>query len=292
MQSQIAQVRRFHRIVSQRSGTLDQSYLGQGRPLGEARLLFEIGREGCDIRTLRDRLGLDSGYFSRLLRALETQGLVATAPSLRDRRVRDLQLTDKGQAQVAIYDRLSNDLAASILSPLDDRQRQQLTTAMAQVERLLRAANVTLEVEAPDSVDARACVAAYATELQARFDKGFSSTAPDPTDDVQYRQPDGVFMVARLEGRAVGCGGLKRLEDTTGEIKRLWVASDMRGMGLGRRLLVDLENHARRMGLSRLCLDTNRALTEAKTLYLAQGYVEVARYNDNPHADHWFTKPL
>ncbi len=72
---QIEQVRRFNRVVTQHVGALEDSYLQRGRPLGQARLLHEIGSTGIDVRSLRERLKLDSGYLSRLLRSLEAQGL-------------------------------------------------------------------------------------------------------------------------------------------------------------------------------------------------------------------------
>ena len=77
--AQIGTVRDFNRVVTLRTGAVDGSYLGRGRPLGQARLIFEIGPRGGDLRALRERLKLDSGYMSRLLRALERQGLVAVA---------------------------------------------------------------------------------------------------------------------------------------------------------------------------------------------------------------------
>jgi DNA-binding MarR family transcriptional regulator len=74
--TQIQRVRRFNRLVTQRVGALEDGYLSRGRPLGEARLIFEIGADGADASSLRGRLGLDSGYLSRLLRSLDAQGLV------------------------------------------------------------------------------------------------------------------------------------------------------------------------------------------------------------------------
>ena len=72
----ITQVRRFNRTVTQRAGALSEEFLARDRPLGQARVLWEIGPDGSDIRRLRARLDLDSGYLSRLLRALEGDGLV------------------------------------------------------------------------------------------------------------------------------------------------------------------------------------------------------------------------
>lgn len=292
MQTQIQQVRRFNRIVSQRAGVLDSSYLGQGRPLGEARLLFEISDAGCDIRTLRDRLGLDSGYVSRLLRALEREGLVSLAPSEADRRVRFVTWTAAGRDVVATYDRLSDGQARKILHPLDDRQRERLVTAMAEVERLLRAAAITITLEEPDSPAALACLANYGAELARVFEHGYDPAGDGPPDHDDYRRPQGGFLVAWLDGQPVGCGAWKRLEPATGEIKRLWISETVRGTGLGRRLLRMLEGLARDAGMTQVRLDTNRVLTAAQALYRAEGYQETAAYNDSPYAHMWFRKAL
>src|SRR3712207_6713458 len=127
---QIEQVRRFNRIVTQHIGALEDSYLQRGRPLGQARLLHEIGPEGIEVRALRTRLKLDSGYISRLLRSLEAQALVRTQDGKRDGRVRRVVLTAKGRAERATYDVLSDDLARSFLSPLSPAQRDRLLAAM------------------------------------------------------------------------------------------------------------------------------------------------------------------
>jgi DNA-binding MarR family transcriptional regulator len=119
----VASVRRFNRTVTERVGALDESYLGRGRPLGETRLLWEIGPDGVDVRDLRRRLGLDAGYASRLLRSLESERLVVVEPGSPDRRVRRARLTAAGRAERAQLDRLSDGLAASMLEPLERSQR-------------------------------------------------------------------------------------------------------------------------------------------------------------------------
>src|SRR5947209_11105909 len=135
----VDRVRRFNRAVTQRSGALEDAFLARGRPLGQARVLWEIGRDGCDVRELRARLGLDSGYLSRLLRALEQGGLITVTASQADGRRRSARLTVQGQAERDEYDRRSDDAAASLLGPLSGRQRERLVSAMAEVERLLAA---------------------------------------------------------------------------------------------------------------------------------------------------------
>ena len=288
----IEQVRSFNRAVTLRTGALDDSYLGRGRPLGQARLLFEIGSEGSDIRSLRERLGLDSGYASRLLKSLEADGLIAIESDAGDRRRRLVTLTAKGLSERGAYDALSDDLAQSLLDALSGTQRGRLVAAMAEVERLMNAAAVVIAAEPEESRDARHCVAAYYKELDERFDGGFDPGNGGYAGKPATADASGTFLIARLHGRAIGCGALKPIDASTGEIKRMWVAPEARGLGVARRLLEALEDEASRSGFGRVILDTNRSLAEAQALYRNAGYRARERYNDNPYADFWFEKVL
>src|SRR5262245_20644969 len=140
----VHQVRRFNRVVTERVGALNDHFLGRARPLGEARLLWEIGLDGCEVRLLRSRLGLDSGYLSRLLRSLQAAGLVEVTTGASDRRRRVARLTAAGRRERATLDERSDDLARSLLAPLSTAQRERLVAAMREVERLLVAASVEI----------------------------------------------------------------------------------------------------------------------------------------------------
>src|SRR5207302_2732397 len=143
-EASIALVRRFNRVVTQRVGALSDQYLSRDRTLGASRVLWEIGAEGCEVRSLRARLGLDSGQTSRLLRSLERDGLVELTPSPMDARIRFARLTPAGSAERTLLDERSDELARSILSPLDDGHRAELVIAMRTVERLITASMVEL----------------------------------------------------------------------------------------------------------------------------------------------------
>lgn len=291
-EGQVEQVRRFNRVFTVHVGALENSYLQRGRPLSEARLLHEVGSDGIDVRTLRERLNLDSGYVSRLLRSLEAQGLVRTAAHASDGRVRRVALTSKGLTERATYEALSDELAASFLKPLDPAQRARLISSMAEVERLLRAGAVEVRLEPPDSAAARWCLEQYFAELSARFDVGFDLARSNPALPEEMMPPAGFLVIAWLDGAPAGCGALKLVDEGTGEVKRMWTAPTARGLGIARRVLRSLEARAREAGLTRLRLETNRALTEAQALYRGEGYREVARFNAEPYAHHWFEKAL
>lgn len=290
--AQINQVRRFNRTVTERVGVLHDHYLGLDRPIGEARLLWEIGEQGQDVRRLRERLGLDSGYVSRMLRSLEADGLVTVEPQPRDRRVRTVRLTDAGRTERAVLNGRSDELAGSLLEPLNTAQRARLVAAMAEVDRLLIAATVTLDALDPDHPDARHCLRCYSSELQERFETGFDPAQSLLPDAGELRSPHGVFLVARLHGEPVGCAGLKLPPGAPAEIKRMWVAPHVRGLGVARRILAELEASAAQHGHDVVRLDTNRALTDAIALYHSCGFSEVAAFNDEPYAHYWFEKRL
>ncbi|MEU8917827.1 helix-turn-helix domain-containing GNAT family N-acetyltransferase [Streptomyces nigrescens] len=289
---QINQVRRFNRTVTERVGVLHEHYLGRDRPIGEARLLWEIGEQGQDVRRLRERLGLDSGYISRLLRSLEADGLVTVEPQPRDRRVRTVRLTAAGRAERAMLDGRSDALAGSLLEPLNTAQRARLVAAMAEVDQLLTAATVTLDIVDPDHPDAQHCLRSYFTELRARFDTGFDPARSLLPDAGELRPPHGLFLLARLHAEPLGCAGLKLPPGAPAEIKRMWVAPHARGLGLGRRFLADLEARAAQHGREVLRLDTNKALGAAIGLYHSYGFQEVPAFNDEPYAHHWFEKRI
>jgi DNA-binding MarR family transcriptional regulator/GNAT superfamily N-acetyltransferase len=289
---EISQVRRFNRLVTQRAGALDDQFLGRDRPLGESRLLYEIGPHGADLRDLRRRLGLDSGYVTRLVQALEGKGLVRLSQGAADQRVRKARLTAAGRREVREMNRRSDQAAAALLNSLTSAQRTRLVKAMAEVHRLLQMAGLQIERVDPASPAARWCVGQYFSELDRRFESGFDPSASLSADDRDLIPPRGAFLMASIDGESVACGAVKTVAPGVGSLKRMWVADAVRGLGVGRRMLDALEAHARELGLTTLRLETNQALREAIGLYRSAGFREVAAFNADPYAHHWFEKGI
>jgi DNA-binding MarR family transcriptional regulator/GNAT superfamily N-acetyltransferase len=287
----IEEVRRFNRAVTLQIGALDSEFLGRNRSLGACRLLFEIGSRGVEVRQLRARLELDSGYLSRLLRGLEAEGLIRTRSSPTDARVRFVTPTPAGRRELALLNRRSDTAAVTLLTRLPEPDRTALLTAMGVVERLLRASAVEITVQHPNTRAARSCMGRYFEELAVRFEAGFDPALSITASAADLIPPHGFFLLATLQRDPVGCGALKCHRDF-GEIKRMWVAPSARGLGIGRRILLRLEEIAREQRVPLLRLETNKTLTEAQSLYRRNGYTEVPRFNDEPYAHHWFQKRL
>lgn len=289
---QVDQVRRFNRTVTQRVGALSDRFLALDRPLGEARLLWEIGEDGCEVRTLRSRLELDSAQVSRLLRSLEAAGMAEVAPSPGDRRVRIARLTAAGVEERRLLDRRSDELAGTILEPLTVEDRARLVDAMRTVERLLiRSAVEIREVDA-NHPDARQCLRAYFAELDRRSATGYDPTAGISAEPHELTPPAGCMLVAYRRAEPLGCGAVKHHPGEPSEIKRMWVSPAARGLGIGRRLLTELEERVVRSGATIAHIETNTILAEALALYRSVGYREVAPFNDEPFADIWLEKRL
>jgi GNAT superfamily N-acetyltransferase len=146
--------------------------------------------------------------------------------------------------------------------------------------------------EPATSPAAQHCLQCYYRELEKRFETGF-----DPSKSVlhsldEFGPPRGCFLVLYMADEPVGCGGLTPLGNDSAYLKRMWIAPGARGLGLGRRLLAELEDKARSIGYRFAKLETNKALPEAQRLYRSSGYVEVSPFNDEHYAHHWFEKPL
>ncbi len=286
----LATFRRFNRYFAKRTGVLSERYLGQDRPVGQSRLLYEIGPDAAAISELRRRLGLDAGQLSRMLAALERAGLVRLRPDPDDARRRVAELTEAGRRERAAQEDRSDDAAARLLAGLAPSQRAELLAALTTAERLLHVAGATFTVTDPDAPDARRCLAAYTAELRGRFPEGYDDADLVPSDQVSGEA--GVFVVAHDDGLPAGCGAVRTLRPGVGELRHLWVAPAARGLGLGRRLLTELERLAAERGLVALRLSTHPVLDEAKALYRAMGYAEIPAYGDDPHGQLWFEKRL
>ena len=155
------------------------------------------------------------------------------------------------------------------------------------------AEGVRFDEVAVSDPDATNAMRAYFGELHARFEGGFDLGDTLALDAASMRPPHGSFLLARsTKNSTIACGGLQPLEAHTGEIKRMWVSPDWRGLGIGAQLLSHLELVASRLGHRMVRLDTNSALVEAIAMYERAGYRSIARYNDNPYAQRWFEKSL
>ena len=187
---------------------------------------------------------------------------------------------------------LPSDSAGSLRARLTAGNDARFVNAMSNADRLRAVATAVIEPVDPESTEAQWCVAQYFAELAVLFEGGFDASQALPVDPRDLMPPRGVCLVARASGNPIGTGSLKPLEPGVAYIKRMWVAQDARGAGLGKRILTSLEEWAVELGYERVRLETNRALEGAIAMYRKYGYREIERFNDEPYGDYWFEKSL
>lgn len=288
----IQTLRLFQRVATRELGLLQDDYLARSRPLGASRLLWEIGDGPIDVASLRERLGLDAGYASRLLRLLEDEGLVSVERHHTDARAKVVVKTTAGAAEVLALDALSDAAASGLLDGLPQNERAELESAARTVTRVLTRRHLEIAIEAPATAAAHWCRDRYFAEIDAIFETGYDPAASIQATDDDLVMPRGALVVARYHGQPVGCGAVKLPPGQPAHLKRMWVAPTARGLGIAGRMLTLLETIARDSGAAVARLDTNSALTAATSLYRSRGYVQVPDFNGEPHADLWFERAL
>ncbi len=276
----VAAIRQFNRFYTRRIGVLDEHILKSRFSLAEARLLYELAhREGPSAADLARDLSLDPGYLSRMLRALETAGLIVRTPSKSDGRQATIALTEEGRAAFAPLDRQSAESVAEMLAPLSHHERTRLLSAIATVESLLSdaapaAPSIVLRRHQPGDLgwiihrQAKLYAEEYGwdetyeglvAEILAAFVKTF--------DEKRERA-----WIAELDGAVVGSVFLVRQDDAIAKLRLLYVEPSARGLGLGKRLVDETIAFARGKGYRTLTLWTNDILTAARRIYEDAGF--------------------
>ncbi|MEU3280687.1 GNAT family N-acetyltransferase [Streptomyces antibioticus] len=159
----------------------------------------------------------------------------------------------------------------------------------------------TVTPEPFDSADAAALWREYYTEVSDRWYLLHEGHRTDPAElereiaarsGAELAPPVGRLLVGRYGGAPGGCAGVRLLEPGTAELTRVFVRPELRGRGGAPLLVGAAEDAARALGAARIVLDTRGDLVEARALYARLGYAETGRHNDDPYAEHWFTKRL
>ena len=272
-------IREFSRFYTRTVGALEDGYLHSSYSLAEARVLFELGqRAETDTAELRQGLGLDPGYMSRLLSRLESDGLVVRTRSRTDARRQSLTLTPAGRAAYEVLDKASSDDVERLLARLDRTDRDELVASLRTIQQILgdRQPPGTVVIRPPRAGDLGWIVEAhgrlYAEEYgyNASFEALVARIVADFADSDDHLRQAG--WIAEVDGRRAGCILCTRADDTTAQLRTLLVTPQARGLGLGSRLVDECLRFARQAGYLRMKLWTNDILDGARRLYVRAGF--------------------
>lgn len=277
--SDIAAVRTFNRRWTEVLGLLDKDLLQTDHSLAEARILFELARGQATERSqLLGRLGMDPSFLSRVLRRLESDGLVSSTPSPEDGRALDISLTSAGHDAFAILDERSTEQIDRLLAPLTADQMSIVTESMALISRLIDppAEQGMVDLRGLEPGDLGWVVqrhgAIYADEYQ--WDSDFEALVARIVADFRqdFRPERENAWIAELDGARAGCVFCCEREPDVAQLRILLVEPWARGHGIGSRLVSECIDFARSAGYSRMMLWTNDILVSARRIYEAAGF--------------------
>ncbi|HEX2816562.1 MAG TPA: bifunctional helix-turn-helix transcriptional regulator/GNAT family N-acetyltransferase [Phenylobacterium sp.] len=275
----VAAVRRFNRFYTRAIGVLEKGYLGTPYTVAEGRVLYEIAKaDGIAAKAVGEITGLDAGYLSRIVARLERDGVVARERSARDGRSALLRLTDHGAEVFAPLDQRSAAMVEGLIGALSRPQRDRLTGAMAEVERLLGAspaAPVTLRAhQAGDMgwiVERHGVTYAREYGWNGHIEAETARICADFLDG--YDPAAERCWIAQRDGERLGCVFLvKDQESGVARLRLLMLEPAARGLGLGKRLVAECVAFARSAGYREIVLWTHAVLTAARGIYAAQGF--------------------
>jgi len=288
LEGQIAAVRGFSRFYTHKLGIIEPKLLDSPWTLQEARIIYEIALHApCTATDLVRSLGLDAGFLSRTLQALQRRQIVARKPSQSDRRANELLLTAKGRAAFAELDNRSHREVAALLGGLDDDSRARVVGAMTAIEQALqppaqKPAGFLLRSHRPGDIGwvVSRHGAVYAqeygwdisfealvAEITAQFLRGF---------DARHEH----CWIAEVDGEPVGSIFLVRGSDEVAKLRLLLVEKKARGLGVGRALVEQCIRFAKESGYSSITLWTQSILVAARGIYQRAGF---ERVKEEPH---------
>jgi DNA-binding MarR family transcriptional regulator/N-acetylglutamate synthase-like GNAT family acetyltransferase len=278
--AQIETLRSFNRTVTAAIGALDESHLGTGLSLPEARAVRELAQqESTEVSALREALRLDSGYLSRMLAGLEGRGLVRREPSPTDGRRQLASLTPEGRDASSVLDTRADEAARELLDGLSPPERARLVAAMRAVRDVLSGppASRATVLRAAGSGDWGWIVSRHGALYAEQFgwDESFEAlVARIVAGHVESRDPrTEAAWIAEVGGEPAGCVLCLREDEKTAKLRLLLVEPHARGLGIGARLVEECIRFSRRAGYERLVLWTNHPLTAARRIYDAAGFV-------------------
>jgi DNA-binding MarR family transcriptional regulator/GNAT superfamily N-acetyltransferase len=285
---QIAAIRGFSRFYTRKLGIIEPKLLHSSFTLQEARILYEIAhRPACTATDLTRELGLDPGFLSRTLQALQRRQIVTRKPSKADGRVNELTLTSKGRAASTELERRSREEVGNLLAALDDNQRAAIVSAMTTIEQTLehpteKPAAFLLRSHRPGDIgwvissQAKAYAGEYGwdisyealvAEICAQFIKSYDASREH-------------CWIAEAGGEPLGSIFLVKGSDDVAKLRLLLVEKKVRGLGVGRALVEQCISSARAKGYTKMTLWTQSILVAARGIYQAAGF---RRVKEEPH---------
>ena len=278
MSDAAAAIRRFNRFYTREIGVLNGNLLQSGFSLAEARILYELGQTPeISATEIGEKLNLDRGYLSRMLRAFERKRLISRKTDVADKRRSHLSLTEKGRTTFAQLDRRSSEAATGMIADLPPGAVNAMLAAMETIQGVLEksaaAPDYTLRRDRVGDMGFIASRQAVIYEQEYGWDKSYEALAAKILSEYVGRNDvNERAWIAERHGAILGSVYLMKEDAETARLRLLYVEPQARGLGLGKKLVSECTAFAREAGYKRIVLWTQSTLTAARKLYVGEGY--------------------
>jgi DNA-binding MarR family transcriptional regulator/GNAT superfamily N-acetyltransferase len=272
--SQVLAIRQFNRFYTNIIGLLDKHVYGSPLSLMEARILFEIATTKlCTATVLRERLDVDRGYMSRLLKHLETQEFIIKEKSAEDNRHQVLCLTESGERMFAQLTEKANQQVLTLLDNMPKSKQNELVGAMETIEKIISEycqseASIVIRTEYT-SEDIQKIIERH--QVLYGEEQGFDLSFGDYVTTTFAADVQRIW-IAEQDGRFVGCVGVVKADDETAQLRWLILEPEVRGLGLGKQLVQHVIDFCQEKGYKQVMLSTISKLQAARSLYRKLGF--------------------
>lgn len=279
--AQVESVREFNRFYTQHIGVLDEKLLDSDYSLSEARLLFEIAHnDQMTAADAADRVGLDRGYVSRMLRRFENTRLIKRTQSSEDGRRWNITLTTKGAKVFSGLNARSQQHAEAVIAQLTENQKSSLVDSMQSIRKLLdserkpQARSYTLRSHRPGDMGWIVYRHGIIYHQEYGWDESFEALVANVLGDFikNFDSENERCWIAESNGQFAGCVFLVKESESTARLRCLIVEPSARGLGIGTHLVRECIEFARRCGYARITLWTNSILDSARRIYQQFGF--------------------
>jgi len=274
----ISQIRSFNRFYTKILGLLNRHILDSPYSLTEVRILLEIGRlKSCTANRLIDKLEIDRGYMSRVLKSFESSGLIQKKGTDSDRRKLMLELTEKGKTTLAELEARSGRQLESLIGHLNDQERQELVRSMNSIKRALLSSINPVAIRTYRKEDLDYIIGRHRALYASEY--GFGKEFGDYVEkyvlkfDEQHDEDKENIWIGEVDGKPVGMIALVKVDDMTAQLRWFLTEPEMRGAGLGHMLMDTVMNFCKSKGYKHIFLWTVNILEAARALYSRYGFL-------------------
>lgn len=291
--ARISEIRSFNRFYTNILGLLNKHILDSDYSLTEVRIMLEIDRAaGCTANSLIDRLEVDRGYMSRILKRFESNGLITKESSASDARKTLLQLTVQGKQLLSELEAKSDRQVRGLIRNLPEEQQKKLVASMKYIKDSLSAAINPVSIRDFESKDIGYIIDRH-RELYER-EYGFSPVFGDYVAEAvskfaaAYDKERENIWIAEAEGETAGVIALVRVDDETAQLRWFLMEPRMRSKGIGHALMKTLMDFCRAKNYSHVFLWTVSLLGAARHLYESYGF----RLTETHENNSWSREPI